>query len=218
MVTAASIIGVIRGWRRNPTGSWRGLGIGLGGIPRRVRISGIGREVEDPVRTLIREVRRSGEGGVEEDCPPIIPRIASIGFVGLELDPELELPPPRSPKRFEIRSGWVVVVVDVVFVPKIIPPIASIRLFGVGAAVVEVDKALVEVDKAVVEVDKVVVDVPKRIPPIASNRLVVAVVVVVVVVVVEVVEVVVVGFIKLTMLKNLSSSVGNASAPCRIKR
>lgn len=204
MVTAASIIGVIRGWRRNPTGSWRGLGIGLGGIPRRVRISGIGREVEDPVRTLIREVRRSGEGGVEEDCPPIIPRIASIGFVGLELDPELELPPPRSPKRFEIRSGWVVVVVDVVFVPKIIPPIASIRLFGVGAAVVEVDKALV--------------DVPKRIPPIASNRLVVAVVVVVVVVVVEVVEVVVVGFIKLTMLKNLSSSVGNASAPCRIKR
>lgn len=204
MVTAASIIGVIRGWRRNPTGSWRGLGIGLGGIPRRVRISGIGREVEDPVRTLIREVRRSGEGGVDEDCPPIIPRIASIGFVGLELDPELELPPPRSPKRFEIRSGWVVVVVDVVFVPKIIPPIASIRLFGVGAAVVEVDKA--------------VVDVPKRIPPIASNRLVVAVVVVVVVVVVEVVEVVVVGFIKLTMLKNLSSSLGNASAPCRIKR
>lgn len=204
MVTAARIIGVIRGWRRNPIGSWRGLGIGLGGIPRRVRISGIGREVEDPVRTLIREVRRSGEGGVEEDCPPIIPRIASIGFVGLELDPELELPPPRSPKRFEIRSGWVVVVVDVVFVPKIIPPIASIRLFGVGAAVVEVDKALV--------------DVPKRIPPIASNRLVVAVVVVVVVVVVEVVEVVVVGFIKLTMLKNLSSSVGNASAPCRIKR
>ena len=198
MVTAASIIGVIRGWRRNPTGSWRGLGIGLGGIPRRVRISGIGREVEDPVRTLIREVRRSGEGGVDEDCPPIIPRIASIGFVGLELDPELELPPPRSPKRFEIRSGWVVVVVDVVFVPKIIPPIASIRLFGVGAAVVEVDKA--------------VVDVPKRIPPIASNRLVVAVVVV------EVVEVVVVGFIKLTMLKNLSSSLGNASAPCRIKR
>ena len=204
MVTAARIIGVIRGWRRNPIGSWRGLGIGLGGIPRRVRISGIGREVEDPVRTLIREVRRSGEGGVEEDCPPIIPRIASIGFVGLELDPELELPPPRSPKRFEIRSGWVVVVVDVVFVPKIIPPIASIRLFGVGAAVVEVDKALV--------------DVPKRIPPIASNRLVVAVVVVVVVVVVEVVEVVVVGFIKLTMLKNLSSSLGNASAPCRIKR
>ena len=153
---------------------------------------------------MIREVRRSGEGVV--DCPPIILRIASIGFVGLELDPELELSPPRSPKRLEIRSGWVVVVVVVVFVPKIIPPIASIRLFGVGAAVVEVDKA--------------VVDDPKRIPPIASNRLVVAVLVVVVVVVVEVVvvEVFVVGFIKFKMLKNLSSSLGNASAPCRIKK
>ena len=154
---------------------------------------------------MIREVRRSGEGVV--DCPPIILRIASIGFVGVELDPELELSPPRSPKRLEIRSGWVVVVVVVVFVPKIIPPIASIRLFGVGAAVVEVDKA--------------VVDDPKRIPPIASNRLVVAVVVVVVVVVVVevvVVEVFVVGFIKFKMLKNLSSSLGNASAPCRIKK
>ena len=61
-VRAARTTGRTIGCARKPRGSTSGLGTGTGVTPMRVASSVMGRVVEVPVITLVRAVRRLGDG------------------------------------------------------------------------------------------------------------------------------------------------------------
>ena len=89
-VTAARMMGVIRGCMTNPRGSLKGLGMGLMLMPIRLAMSSTGKTVKTPVRRSIKDLI-----GPE--------RSSALIYRKNGLDPTKKLMSP-SPKKAKIDS------------------------------------------------------------------------------------------------------------------
>ena len=95
-VTAAMMIGVIRGCRTNPRGSLKGLGMGSVLMPMRLAMSAIGKTVETPVSRSSRAwTGPDGAAVVESEAATVVVSAADEDVVVVTSPPRR--PNPNSP-------------------------------------------------------------------------------------------------------------------------